>query len=110
MWRDGKVVAAVCHGPAGLLDVRDAQGGALVNGRRISAFTDSEEAAAGLDHAVPFLLETRLRQQGALFERGTDFQPHAVRDGQLVTGQNPASSLDVARLVLEALRPGLATH
>jgi putative intracellular protease/amidase len=110
MWRAGKVVAAVCHGPAGLLGVSDAQGRPLVNGRHISAFTDSEEAAAGLDRVVPFLLETRLRAQGALFERGVNFQPHAVRDGQLVTGQNPASSLEVARLVLEAVHPVPVTH
>lgn len=102
-WADGKVVAAVCHGPAGLLAARDVDGRPLLAGRRVSAFTDSEEAAAGLAGTVPFLLETRIRALGARYERGPDFQPFAVRDGRLVTGQNPASSEEVARLVLDAV-------
>ncbi|WP_288806576.1 type 1 glutamine amidotransferase domain-containing protein [uncultured Novosphingobium sp.] len=99
----GKVVAAVCHGPAGLVSARDGAGSPLVAGRKVSAFTNSEEEAAGLAESVPFLLETRLRDLGALYESGPDFQPHAVRDGNLVTGQNPASSARVAELVLEAI-------
>lgn len=99
----GKVVSAVCHGPAGLVNVKDTEGKPLVAGRKVSAFTNSEEEAAGLTHAVPFLLETRIRELGALYERGPDFQPHAVRDGNLVTGQNPSSSTRVAELVLEAI-------
>lgn len=102
-WADGKVVAAVCHGPAGLVNVRDTNGQPLVAGRRVSAFTNSEEEAAGLTAKVPFLLETRIRDLGARYERGEDFQPFAVRDGRLVTGQNPASSGEVARLVLQAI-------
>lgn len=103
-WRSGKVVAAVCHGPAGLLGVKDESGRPLVAGRRVSAFTNAEEAAAGLSGAVPFPLETRLRELGARYESGPNFQPYAVRDGKLVTGQNPASSEAVARLTLEAIR------
>lgn len=99
----GKVVAAVCHGPAGLVNARSPDGTPLVAGRKVSAFTNSEEEAAGLTQAVPFLLETRLRDLGALYESGPDFEPHAVRDGKLVTGQNPASSSRVAQLVLEAI-------
>ena len=76
----------------------------LVAGRRVAAFTDSEEAAAGLTDKVPFLLETRIRGLGANYQSGPDFQPFAVRDGKLVTGQNPASSEKVAELVLEAVR------
>lgn len=102
-WSDGKVVAAVCHGPAGLVEAKDAEGNPIVAGRRVSAFTNSEEDAVGLTDAVPFLLETRLRKLGARFELGPDFQPYAVRDGRLVTGQNPASSYEVARLTLEAI-------
>ncbi|QNK01346.1 type 1 glutamine amidotransferase domain-containing protein [Dyella telluris] len=101
-WAKGKVVSAVCHGPAGLINVRDINGQPLVAGRRVSAFTNTEEDAAGLSATVPFLLETRLRQLGAHYERGDDFQPFAVRDGKLVSGQNPASSEEVARLVLQA--------
>lgn len=106
-WADGKIVAAVCHGPAGLVNVKDATGQPLVAQRRISAFTNSEEAAVGLTATVPFSLENRLRELGARYESGPDFRPFAVRDGRLMTGQNPASSEAVAKLVLEALRePG----
>lgn len=103
-WTGGKVVAAVCHGPAGLVGAKDAAGQPLVAGRRVSAFTNAEEVAAGLHKTVPFALESRLKELGARYESGPDFQPFAVRDGRLVTGQNPASSEAVARLVLEALR------
>ncbi len=102
-WAKGKVVSAVCHGPAGLLNVKDINGQALVAGRRVAAFTNSEEAAAGLTDKVPFLLETRMRGLGADYQSGPDFQPFAVRDGKLVTGQNPASSAKVAELVLQAV-------
>jgi putative intracellular protease/amidase len=101
--RNGKVVAAVCHGPAGLVAAKKADGTPFVAGRRIAAFTDSEERAVGLDKAVPFLLETRLRELGAMHDGAPDFQPHAVRDGRLVTGQNPASAVPTAKLVIEAL-------
>ncbi|WKX25770.1 type 1 glutamine amidotransferase domain-containing protein [Tatumella ptyseos] len=102
-WANGKVVAAVCHGPAGLVNVKDTNGQPLVAGRRVSAFTNSEEEKAGLTQTVPFLLETRIRELGAKYERGDDFQSFAVRDGNLVTGQNPMSSGEVARLVLQAV-------
>lgn len=98
------VVGAVCHGPSGLLSAKSAAGYPIVQGRRINAFTDSEERAVELDKTVPYLLETELRAQGAVFESADDFQAHAVRDGNLVTGQNPASAGKVAELLLEALR------
>lgn len=103
-WKQGKVVAAVCHGPSGLVNVKDTNGWPLVAGKRVSAFTNSEEEAAGMTKVVPFLLENRIRELGANYQRGPDFQPFAVRDGRLVTGQNPASSEEVARLTLEAVR------
>ncbi len=102
-WANGKVVSAVCHGPAGLVNVKDVDGKPLVAGRRVAAFSNSEEDAAGLTSTVPFLLESRLRELGAHYEHGPDFQPFALRDGKLVTGQNPASSQEVARLVLAAI-------
>lgn len=104
----GKVVAAVCHGPAGLVGARKADGTPVVAGRRVAAFTDSEERAAGLDKAVPFLLETRLKELGARHESGPDFKPFALRDGNLVTGQNPASAEPLAKLVMEALAARVA--
>lgn len=103
-WAGGKVVAAVCHGPAGLVGVTDESGKPLVAGRVISAFTNEEEEMAGLTKQVPFLLETRICDLGARYESGAAFQPFARRDGKLVTGQNPQSSGEVARLVLEAAR------
>ncbi len=99
----GAIVAAVCHGPAGLVAARDEHGVPLVKGRRLAAFTDSEERAVGLDGAVPFLLESRLRELGALHVSGPDFAPFATRDGALITGQNPASAAPTAALVMEAL-------
>ena len=101
--RAGKIVAAVCHGPAGLVSARAANGAPFVQGRRVAGFTDTEEHAVGLQDAVPFLLESRLRDLGALYESADDFQPFALRDGTLVTGQNPASAAPTAALVMEAL-------
>lgn len=105
-WAQGKIVAAVCHGPAGLVNVKDETGAPLVSDRRVTGFSDSEERAAGLDEAVPFLLETRLRELGGRYESVADFQTFAIADGRLVTGQNPASSALTAKLILEALNGG----
>ncbi len=102
-WAKGKVVSAVCHGPAGLVNVVDSNGKPIVAGRRVAGFSNTEEEAAGLTKAVPFLLEDRLRALGGLYEKGPDFTPFAERDGKLITGQNPQSSQEVARLVLDAL-------
>ncbi|MFN3677580.1 MAG: type 1 glutamine amidotransferase domain-containing protein [Sphingomonas pseudosanguinis] len=102
--REGKIVAAVCHGPAGLVSAKKPDGTPFVAGRRVAAFTDSEERAVGLDQAVPFLLETRIKELGAHHEGGPNFQPFALRDGNLVTGQNPASATRTAELVMEALK------
>lgn len=100
----GRVVGAVCHGPSGLVGATLADGTPVVKGRRVDSFTDEEERAVELDRVVPFLLETRLRDLGGRFEGAGKFQAHAVRDGSLVTGQNPPSSVRTAELVLEAIR------
>jgi len=102
-WDQGKVVASVCHGPAAFNKAVDAGGTPIVKGRKVAAFTDSEENAVGLAEAMPFLLETRLRGLGAQFESAADWQPHSVADGRLVTGQNPASSEGAAEKVLALL-------
>lgn len=98
------VIGAVCHGVAGLLDAIHLDGSALLEGRRVNSFTNEEEVGIGLQDVVPFLLESRIRALGGLFEQGPNFAAYAVRDGLLVTGQNPASSPLVAEALLEALR------
>jgi putative intracellular protease/amidase len=102
----GRVVAAVCHGPAGLVAAKRQDGHPIVEGRKVNGFTNTEEESVGLAQVVPFLLESRLKELGGLFERGPDWQPYAVRDGNLITGQNPQSSDLVARHLLEALGLG----
>lgn len=99
----GRLIAAVCHGPAGLVSARRPDGEPIVKDLRVNSFTDAEEAAVGLAQVVPFLLERRLRELGGRFEGGPSWQPYAVRDGQLVTGQNPQSSHAVAQALLDAL-------
>lgn len=102
--REGKIISAVCHGPAGLVSARKPDGSPLVANRRIAGFTNEEERAVGLEKAVPFLLETRLKELGALHESGPANKPFTVSDGNLLTGQNPKSAEPLAKLVLEAMR------
>lgn len=99
-----KVIGAVCHGAAGLVSAKRADGRSILAGKRVNSFTDAEEAAVGLTSVVPFPLETRMRELGGLFESAPNWQPFAVRDGKLVTGQNPQSSALVAKHVLKALQ------
>ena len=96
----GGAVAAVCHGPAALVNVRLSDGRYLVAGRNVSAFTDSEERAVGLDRTVPFLLASTLVERGATHHPAADWTSKVVVDGRLITGQNPQSATGVG----EALR------
>lgn len=100
---EGKVIAAVCHGPAALVGVQTADGTPLVKGRTITGFTDREEAAAKMVEEVPFLLETELRKEGAAFIAGEMWASHVEVDGNMVTGQNPASSEATATAVIKLL-------
>jgi putative intracellular protease/amidase len=84
--------------------VKEETGRPLVEGRRITSFTDAEERTAGLENVVPFLLESRIRSLGAHFECAAEFHPFALADELLVTGQNPASSALTAPLTLQAIR------
>jgi putative intracellular protease/amidase len=104
----GKPVAAVCHGPAVLRHAKGRDGAPLVRGRRVTGFSNSEEEAAGLTQVVPFLVEDMLASQGGQYSKAAqDWAPHVVADGLLVTGQNPASSEETARTLLNLLRaPG----
>ncbi|OLP66994.1 hypothetical protein BACPU_03530 [Bacillus pumilus] len=96
-------VGAVCHGVSAFVDVTDQDGKSFVEGKKITGFTNEEEDAVQLTSKVPFLLETKLRKQGAVFENGEAFAPFAVTDGQIVTGQNPGSSAETARLFVKAI-------
>ena len=101
---EDKVIAAVCHGPSALADVKLENGRYLVEGKRINAFTDDEERAVGMDKIVPFLLESRLIERGARFEKSGLWQPHVAVDGRLITGQNPQSATGVGEAMLRLLR------
>lgn len=98
----GKVVAAVCHGPAALLAAA-VDGVPLVKGRTVTGFTNSEEAAVGLTAVVPFSIEDEMARRGGHFVKGADWAPYVVTDGRLVTGQNPASSAATAAAVIALL-------
>ena len=100
----GKPTAAVCHGPAGLVKALRPDGKSILFGKKVNGFTNAEETAAGLMDVVPFHLETRMRELGGVFESGPNWAPYAVRDGNLITGQNPASSALVAQYVVAALQ------
>jgi len=102
-WAKGAIVGAVCHGPAGLLKAQAEDGSPLVKGRRVNSFTDSETAQIELIGVEPFLLETELRALGGQFENSPNFTSHAVRDGRLITGQNPQSTLAVCKLLTTAI-------
>ena len=99
-----KPVGAVCHAPAALLNVRGKDGQYLVKGKRVTGFTNSEEKAVGLTEIVPFLLEDRLKERGALYSKGVNWAPYIQVDGKLVTGQNPASSGPATKELLRLLR------
>lgn len=100
----GKPVAAVCHGVAALRDALGPFGLPLVRGKAVTGFSDSEEKAAGLADAVPFLVEDMLKENGGEYSRAADWQAHVVVSGNLITGQNPASSTATAEAVLQQLR------
>ena len=100
----GKPVAAVCHAPAVLRHVRGGDGSPLVKGRKVTGFTNSEEAAVQLSAIVPFLVEDMLIEKGGDYSKVADWQPHVVRDGLLITGQNPASSEAAAASLLDKLK------
>lgn len=91
-FNEHKPVASVCHGPAGFLKARTETGEPIVKGKRMTALTNEEEKLMKRDKLVPFLLETALKKEGALFENGLPFAEYVVVDENLVTGQNPKSS------------------
>ncbi len=93
-------IGAVCHAPGVLRHVQGKNGQPLVNGRKVTGFTNSEEEAVGLTQVVPFLVENMLQERGGRYEKGADWAVFVVTDGKLVTGQNPASSEEAAKALL----------
>lgn len=100
----GKPVSAVCHAPGVLRHAKTADGKPLVQGRQVTGFSNAEEAAVQLTDVVPFLVEDELKKLGGLYSSGPDWQSHVVSDGLLITGQNPGSSVGVAKALLERLK------
>lgn len=107
LYAAGKPVAAVCHGPAVLRHAQGPDGAPLVKGKTVTGFTNTEEAAVGLTDVVPFSVEDALKANGGRYSKAEDWASHAVVDGNLITGQNPASSEATAKALLEALSTGV---
>ena len=101
MYAAGKTVAAVCHAPAVFRYTKAPDGSPLVEGKSVTGFSNSEEAAVELTDIVPFLLEDELQAIGANYSKSSDWHPYAVTDGNLITGQNPSSSEAVAQALLD---------
>lgn len=99
----GKPVALVCHAPGVLHHAKNPDGSPLVQGKKVTGFTNSEEAAVGLTDVVPFLVEDELVSKGGQYSKVADWQPYAIRDGLLITGQNPASSAAAAQALVACL-------
>lgn len=99
-----KIISAVCHGPAGLLQATDKNGDSILKDKRVTGFTNQEEQSVKLDKIVPFSLESRMKDLGGNFEKTENFKPFVIIDGQIITGQNPASALVTARKVIEVLK------
>lgn len=99
-----KPIGFVCHAPAALKNVKNVNGGALVNGKKVTGFSNTEEDAVQLTKVVPFLVEDMLKENGGIYSKVGDWQSYAIEDGNLITGQNPASSQAVAEKLLKMLK------
>jgi len=103
IYENGGVVSAVCHGPVGLANIK-VNGDFLVKGKVVCGFTNKEEGFTGNEKYLPFLLETKLKENGGIFEGADLWQPNCKVDGRLVTGQNPASANLVGEAVVKLLQ------
>jgi putative intracellular protease/amidase len=104
--RQGKPIGAVCHGVVGLMSMKNDAGDLLLKGKRLTAISNSEEESAGLSAIVPFLVETQLLLLGALYSKGTSYVSYVVVDGNIITGQNPASSEETAKRMMSLVHQG----
>ncbi|MBU3200951.1 type 1 glutamine amidotransferase domain-containing protein [Clostridium estertheticum] len=102
-YNNGNIVSGVCHGVAAFVNIKNKDGKYFVDGKNLTAFTDTEEVLAGLEDKVPFAVESRLREQGAIIDKGADFTAKVVVDKNFITGQNPQSSHKIAEVILENL-------
>jgi len=102
-WRNNKPVAAVCHAPGVLRFVKDTNGSLLVKGKKVTGFSNSEEEAVQLTNVVPFLVEDELVKLGGIYSKGEDWNSYVLKDGNLITGQNPGSSEETAKELLALL-------
>ncbi|WP_439883271.1 type 1 glutamine amidotransferase domain-containing protein [Pontibacter sp. MBLB2868] len=103
-YAQGKPLALVCHAPAALAKVKDSEGEPLVKGKKVTGFTNSEEKAVQLTDIVPFLVEDKLKELGGNYSKADDWQSYVLKDGLLITGQNPASSEGAAEELLKMLK------
>lgn len=103
-YNEQKPIAFVCHAPAALVNVKAKNGEPLVKGKHVTSFSNTEEEAVQLTKIVPFLLEDELTKQGALYSKSNDWESYVKQDGLLITGQNPASSAAVAKLLIEVIK------
>lgn len=104
IYEQGGVVAAVCHGPAALLNIKLSDSTYLINGKQLTGFSNDEEEAAELTKIMPFLLETELKARGAIYSKAALWNKKVVVDGRLVTGQNPASAEGVGEAIVKLLK------
>jgi len=100
----GKPIGAVCHGVAGLLTLKNDKGNLLIKGRQLTGRSNSEEESAGVTTILPFLLETELLSLGAMYSKGDSYVNYVVADGNIITGQNPASAVEVAKRVIALVK------
>jgi putative intracellular protease/amidase len=110
LFSEGKMIGAVCHGPAAFRHAKAPNGEHIVKDKSVTGFSNTEEEAIGLADVVPFLVEDMLKENGGRYSKAPNWQPHAVVDGVLVTGQNPASASGAAWLLLDKLLGNVLTE
>jgi len=102
--KQNKPIGFVCHAPAALKNVKNESGEALVKGKKVTGFTNGEEEAVQLTNVVPFLVEDMLKENGGIYSKSGDWEVHVLKDGNLITGQNPASSSKAADVLYDSLK------